>query len=147
MIDDADRGDPVEVTGDDLDGTEMALSDTRGTVTVINVWGSWCPPCLAEMPDLVAVAKQTRGEAEFVGINTRDTDQAQALAFEDKYDVPYPSFFDPDGRALLSLDAGLSARSIPATIVLDPEGRVAARILGPVPTQQTLVDIIEEAGS
>ena len=80
----------------------------------------------------------------FVGINTKDSSPDQGLAFERRYDVPYPSFFDPSGRTLLAFHGTLNPSAIPSTVVLDEQGRVAASILGELPSQQTLVDLVRD---
>jgi len=142
-----DRGDPVELSGEDLDGEPLDLADTRGTVTVVNVWGSWCPPCRAEMPELVEAAEETSGVASFVGINIREPSAAQAQAFMRKVGAEFPSFSSPDGKALLAFSGTLGPRSIPSTVVLDAEGRVAASIIGAIPSKLTLTDLVEEVAA
>lgn len=139
-----DRHDPVDFAGEDLDGADMALSDTRGKVTVVNVWWSACPPCRTEMPYLVEASERTSEIAEFVGINIRDGSPSQAQAFVRKFDVPYPSFYSPDGKALLPFSRTVPPNAIPSTVVLDAEGRVAASIIGEVPSTLTLVGVIED---
>jgi thiol-disulfide isomerase/thioredoxin len=140
-----DRGSPVELTGEDLDGEPLDLAALRGKPTVVTVWGSWCGPCVAEAPDVVEAANELEGSAHFVGINLRDASTAEALAYERKYDVPYPSFYSPDGRAMLSFPGTLGPRTIPAFVVLDEEGRIAGSIIGKLPSTQTLVDLVEDA--
>lgn len=139
-----DRGDTVVLSGEDLEGNPLDIADLRGKPLVVVVWGSWCGPCVAEAPDVVAAAEELEGEAGFVGINSRDPSTAEALAFERKYDVPYPSFYSPDGAELLAFHGKLGPRSIPAFVVLDEEGRIAASILGGLPSTQTLVDLVED---
>jgi thiol-disulfide isomerase/thioredoxin len=140
----AQRDDAIELSGEDLDGEPLDLAELRGTPVVVVVWGSWCPPCVAEAPDVVAAAEELGDDAAFVGINLRDGNQAQAQAFERNYDVPYPSFYSPDGREMLAFEGVLTPRSIPAFVVLDSEGRVAASINGGLPSTQTLVDLVED---
>ena len=140
----ADRGEPLELTGQDLDGKTLDLADLRGRPTVVAVWGSWCAPCNAEAPDLVRAANRLQGTAHVVGIDVRDPSQAQARSFVRKYDVPYPSFYSPDGKALLSFAGTLGANSVPATVVLDADGRVAASVLGSIPSVETLVDVVHD---
>ena len=70
----------------------------------------------------------------------RDT----ALAFQESRDVPYSSIFDPGGRNLLAFRGTLPPQAIPSTVVVDAQGRVAASIIGPVPSVTTLVDVVEE---
>ena len=83
-----------------------------------------------------------KDDVAFVGVNTKDSSPDQGLAFERRYDVPYPSFFDPSGRTLLAFHGTLNPSAIPSTVILDQQGRVAASILGEVPSQQTLVDLV-----
>ena len=142
-----DRGDPIEMAGEDLDGNPISLEDLRGEVVVINVWGSWCPPCRAEMPDLVAAAEETADDAAYLGINIRDADRAQAQAFARTKGMDFPSVYSPNGEALLAFASALTPRSIPATVVLDREGRVAASILGPLPSQRTLTTLVEQVAA
>lgn len=139
-----DRDSPVELAGEDLEGEPLDLADLRGKPTVVTVWGSWCGPCVAEAPDVVAAAEELRREAHFVGINLRDPSTAEALAYERKFDVPYPSFYSPDGEAMLAFPGALGPRTIPAFVVLDEEGRIAASIIGQLPSTTTLVELVED---
>jgi thiol-disulfide isomerase/thioredoxin len=127
----ADRKAAPDLSGRTVDGPQDSLMHYRGKVVVINVWGSWCAPCRAEAPNLVkaAAADQAKG-VQFLGINTRDLAAANAAAFERQFHVPYPSLYDPDGTLLLRFPRGsLNAQSIPATLVIDRQGRIAARAL------------------
>ncbi len=146
----ADRARPVEVVGSLLDGGRLDLRDYRGEVVVLNVWASWCPPCIAEAKDLEAVHRATSGEGvQFVGINT-DTDLAAARTHERRFDVTYPSIGSDGGRVLLALRGSLPPTAKPSTLVLDREGRVAARVLGKVDaaTLTGLVsDVLAEKGA
>ena len=103
---------------------------------------------MAEAPEVVEAANELGGEAQFLGINLRDPDPAQAQAFERNFDVPYPSIYAPDGKAMLAFSGVLAPNSIPSFVVLDGEGRVAATILGELPSVRTLVeatrDVAEE---
>ncbi len=138
------RGDPIDVTGEDLDGKPLSLADLRGGVVVVNVWGSWCGPCVAEQPDLQEAAKQTSEVADFVGLDIRDASVDNARSFVRKFDVPYPSIYDPDSEALLAFSAVIPVRSPPTTFVLDKQGRIAAAIFGALPSVGTLVDLIND---
>jgi thiol-disulfide isomerase/thioredoxin len=122
----------------------MSIQDLRGKPAVVVVWGSWCAPCRKEAPWVVGAAEELGGDAQFVGINLRDAGTAQAQAFERSFGVTYPSFYSPDGEALLAFPGVLGPRTIPAFVVLDAEGRVAASIIGKLPSQQTLVDVTED---
>ncbi len=141
----ADRGVPIELSGTDLDGEPLDIEDLRGRVVVVNFWGSWCGPCQSEAPDLVEVATDPEVDAAFVGVNVRDPSVAQAESFVRDYGIPFPTFWDPNGEALLSFPVSL-LRTTPTTLVLDSQGRIAARISGPVPSARTLRDVISDAG-
>ena len=145
--DPADRGEPVELTGTSLDGRPLDVADSRGRVLVVNVWWSGCAPCRREMPMLVEAAGRLRSEADFLGINIRDSSAQQGRAFAESFAVPYPSIYDPTGRALLAFSGSIAPRTIPTTVVLDPQGRVAASVAGEVPSTLTLVELVREVGT
>ncbi|WP_037886635.1 TlpA family protein disulfide reductase [Streptomyces viridochromogenes] len=124
----ADRKSAPEISGERLAGEPVALSDFRGTIVVINVWGSWCAPCRAEAPHLQKVYADLRDQGvAFLGINTRDASREAAQRFEQSFGVTYPSLFDPDGRQLLKFKGTLPPSVIPTTLVIDRKGRIAAR--------------------
>jgi len=139
-----DREGVVDYEGEDLQGEPMALADLRGRPAVVVVWGSWCTPCRAEVPDVVAAAEQLEGEAEVVGLNIRDPSPDQARAFVRTNEVPYPSFYSPDGKAMLAFRGVLTPNSIPSFVVLDADGRVAASIIGTLPSTDTLVELTRD---
>jgi thiol-disulfide isomerase/thioredoxin len=143
-IEPADRGAPIELADSDLEGEPVSLTELRGKPVVVNVWWSACPPCIVEQPDLNEVAGELEGRASFVGINIRDASVEAAQAYVRGQDVPYPSIYSPDGRALLSFANDLGPRDIPSTVVLDREGRIAAVVRGAIPSRQTLVSVVEK---
>ncbi|MGW1889230.1 TlpA family protein disulfide reductase [Streptomyces sp. NPDC002004] len=130
----ADRGPAPKIAGETLEGKKLDVAQYRGKVVVLNVWGSWCPPCRAEAPGFAKVAKETAAKGvQFVGINVRDDSTGPAKEFEANYGVPYPSLYDPNGKLMLRFPRGtLNPQTIPSTLVLDREGRVAARSLRPL---------------
>lgn len=126
-----DRQAAPDLSGKTIDGKTLSTADYKGKVLVVNVWGSWCSPCRAEADNLVQVAKATADkDVQFVGLNTRDTSTDPAVAFEKKYQVPYPSLYDPTGKLMLRFKKGtLNPQAIPSTIVIDRDGKIAARAL------------------
>jgi thiol-disulfide isomerase/thioredoxin len=149
VIDPADRKPAPTLSGKTLTGSTFTLADHLGSVVVLNVWGSWCPPCRKEAPELQAAYTRLSaggaGKVAFVGVNTRDNDPGPAIAFERSSKVTYPSVYDPSGRQLLGFADSLPAMAIPSTLVIDAKGRVAARILGAT-TTTTLVDVVKDVG-
>jgi thiol-disulfide isomerase/thioredoxin len=144
-VDTADRERPGEVSGTTLDGATTSLADYRGKTVVVNVWGSWCPPCRAEAPMLAAAARDLAGkDVVFLGINSRNPERDGPRAFERRFGIPYDSIYDPGGRTLLAFHGTLPANAIPSTVVIDPQGRVAASVVGSI-TRTTLYDLVEDA--
>lgn len=137
-----DQRQPAPVlTGTDLNGKEVDTSTWKGSPGVINVWASWCAPCRAEAPELVAVAKQNP-KVNFLGLDTRDNDDA-ARQFVKKYGITYPNLPDPNGQLVLKFSDSLPPQAIPSTLLIDSQGRVAGRFLGAVEAQE-LQDALTE---
>ncbi|MFH8566888.1 TlpA family protein disulfide reductase [Streptomyces sp. NPDC017993] len=122
------------LSGETTTGKQLDVADYKGKVVILNVWGSWCGPCIAEAPNFTKVAKDTEDKGvQFIGINTRDSEKSQATSFEEQHKVPYPSLFDPSGKLMLRFPKGsLNPQSIPSTIAIDRQGKVAARSIGPL---------------
>jgi len=139
-VEDRPAGEPFQAQL--LSGKRLDSATLKGKVVVYNVWGSWCAPCVAEAPDLVEVANEFAGEVTFVGINVRDNDAA-AKAFEREHRVPYDSITSGDSaEAMGAFQNALAAAAVPTTLIVDREGRVAARAIGPV-TATTLRNLLE----
>jgi thiol-disulfide isomerase/thioredoxin len=130
LLDAASRPPAPALVGTTLDGDTYALADDLGKVVVLNVWASWCAPCRAEAPMLATLSKELEPQGvSFIGLDTRDSDDA-ARAFVERQGIEYPNVIDRDGRLQLLFGDSLPPQAIPSTIVIDPQGRVAGRILG-----------------
>lgn len=144
-LDVEERTAPIDLEGEDLDGGTLSLEDFRGKVVAVNVWGAWCVECRKEAPDLVKVANESDPEeVAFLGLNNRDPSRENARGFVRTFDVPYPSIFDPSAKTLLAFNGTLTPYSTPSTVILDRKGRVAASILGVLPSAGTLEGMIDE---
>lgn len=125
-----DRGEAVALTGTDYEGQSVDTSAWQGDVVVLNTWYAACAPCRAEAPDLVALADERADEGvRVLGINTTDEPGA-AQAFQRTFEVPYPSIDDRSGEVVAELSGTVPLQAVPSTVVLDREGRVAARVIG-----------------
>lgn len=124
------RGTLRALSGDSLTrpGTQVGIQDFPGRVVVINIWGTWCGPCRKEMDELQQL-HSTVGVA-VLGIDVRDNQQGAADFTRDR-GVTYPSIFDPPGRSLDALH-GYPRNTVPSTIVLDRQHRVAVVFLAAV---------------
>lgn len=136
------RSQAPDLKGTTLEGRPWALSQDVGHVVVLNVWASWCAPCRAEAPVLRAAAEEAAPKGvRFTGLNTRDSPVA-AKAFEDTFQIPYPSVDDQEGALLLQFAGTINPGAIPSTVVIDQEGRIAGSVMGRV-SESTLKALIE----
>ncbi|MGW3353169.1 TlpA family protein disulfide reductase [Nonomuraea rubra] len=120
------------VAGPTLDGGTVSTASYQGKVIVLNFWASWCGPCRAEAPVLKEIAARTKASGvEFLGINFKDR-PADARAFERTEQPGYPSIVDQPGKIALSFQGSVPPAAIPATLIIDRRGRIAARALGAV---------------
>ena len=132
---------PEEIT--DFAATD---ADVAGDVVVVNFWYAACGPCRAEAPALEEAHGAFDGEeVTFLGINTTDS-AGTALAFAETYGVTYPSVLasvTPEVKLAFAEKTPISAT--PTTLVLDAEGRVAARIIGQLQDASVLETLVSDA--
>ena len=103
----------------DSQGGLHRFSEFRGKVVLVNLWATWCPPCIAEMPGLENLYQKTKGEVAFVMISRdRDFDLARNFVARKGYQIPIYYARGP-------LPPELSSNGIPATFVIAPNGRIA----------------------
>ncbi len=130
LIPSAERVDLPPLTGTTLSGDELTTDYANSRATVINSWASWCAPCRIELPEFVQTSEDPQfADVTFLGINVRDSpDAARAFAIN----LSFPSLVDPDG-VLLAQIPDVPPQALPSTVIADQQGKVAARIIGPVP--------------
>ncbi|MBI1350435.1 MAG: redoxin domain-containing protein [Actinomycetales bacterium] len=145
VLPESERVPAPEIEGVTLGGDTFRLSEHRGKPVVINVWASWCAPCRAEAPSLAKAARELGDTVQFVGLDTRDSDDT-ARSFVAKFGIPYPNVIDRDGQLQLLFGDSLPPQAIPSTVVIDPQGRVAARALGRV-SESSLLGMVDMAQS
>ncbi|QNE37725.1 TlpA family protein disulfide reductase [Leifsonia shinshuensis] len=142
----ANRGAPVAFSGKLADGTTVSSKDYAGKVLVVNFWYAGCPPCRVEAPDLESLSQKYASQGvSFLGVNLYDS-ASTAASFEQDKGVTYPSVLDRDtGSVLLAFSKTVPPKATPTTIVIDKQGRVAARILGAIPDKSILDSLISDA--
>lgn len=139
----AKRGKPVALSGNTLDRASWSLKDVPGKVVVLNVWASWCPPCQDEAAQLEKSWQGFSTSAKpvvFMGINTRDN-PASGASTAKRWGISFPSLNDESGVLILALQGKVT--SPPTTLVLDRQGRIAARVNGEV-TATTLNGLVDD---
>lgn len=144
IVDPADRKPAPTLEGEDLAGEPLSTADWEGDVIVLNVWGPWCPPCRKEMPVLKKVSEEYADQGvQFAGILNKSS-SSNAAAYNKKLGITYPSFADQGGRLELQFNDSLPTVAIPTTWIIDPQGRVAARIAVDDLTESTLSGLIDD---
>ncbi|WJS90339.1 TlpA family protein disulfide reductase [Microbacterium testaceum] len=137
------RGDPVEFTGSLDNGSAVSSADFAGKVLVVNFWYATCGPCIIEAPRLEQAYQTFQGQdVAFLGINTYDQ-PATALSFARDHGVSYSSAMAVgDAQLKLAFTDAAPLNATPTTLVLDKQGRVAARIVGELPEASILESIV-----
>jgi cytochrome c biogenesis protein CcmG/thiol:disulfide interchange protein DsbE len=109
-----------------LNGQPERLSSLRGKVVVLNFWATWCPPCQDELPSLERLqARLAPLGGTVLGISV-DEDEAAYRRFLERYHVGFPTYRDPSKR----IPASYGTNMYPETYIIDPEGRIARKIIG-----------------
>jgi len=108
----------------DADGRLHSLSEFKNKAVFINLWATWCPPCIAEMPSIENLYQKTNSEVGFIMIS-RDRDFKLAKAFVKRKGYNFPIYY-----ALEPMPVALASTAIPSTFVIAPTGRLAYKHQG-----------------
>jgi thiol-disulfide isomerase/thioredoxin len=117
----------VDFELDDLDGNSVRLSDYRGSWVIVNFWASWCPPCVRELPELIAF-QATNPAHRVLGINFEDTSVEDTRRFVRTYAINYP-VLKAGTTPLLPFEP---LQGLPTTAIVSPEGELVVNHAGPV---------------
>jgi thiol-disulfide isomerase/thioredoxin len=110
----------------DLDGRMISSTDWSGKVVIVNFWATWCPPCRAEIPDLIALQNKYKEQLLIIGISDDDDPPATVKAWAAAHDMNYPIVMNtPELRKTF---AGVSA--LPTSFIVDRQSRIAMRHVG-----------------
>lgn len=111
----------------DLRGRTVHISDYKGKVVLLNFWATWCPPCRAEMPDLIKWQREFQGKGlQVIGITYQPTELREVRRFIRSIKVNYPILIG----ATQTKNLFNSGEILPITVVIDREGNVRERIEG-----------------
>lgn len=110
----------------DVDGKPLSVADQKGKVVLIDFWATWCPPCRAEIPNVVATYKKYHDQGfDIIGVSL-DQEREKLLSYTKQNEMTWPQFFDGQGWGnKLAVKYGIE--SIPATYLLDGNGVIIAK--------------------
>lgn len=121
------------------DTSAISLAQVRGKPMVVNVWASWCSPCIAESPLLEKTSRELDDEVDFIGINLED-DPTSALQFMQDFGITYPSVIDHSGDTR----APLTILGPPVTYFVTPEGVITGRWDGAIPSEEKFYALLQQ---
>jgi thiol-disulfide isomerase/thioredoxin len=140
----AKRGAPVEFSGESDADAPISSTDLAGQVVLVNFWYAGCGPCRSEAKDLEALHEKYGDQVAFVGVNTSDG-AAVAHSFAEKFGVTYPSILDvADNDVVLAFAGDVPPNAVPTTLLLDKEGRVAARFSGAIESPDVVSTVLDD---
>ena len=125
-----------------LDGQQLASSEWRGKVTLVNFWATWCGPCRAEIPDLIALQKKYGKHLQVIGISQDEAGPDVVKAFVEDQEMNYPVAMSTDDSS--SAFPGITA--LPTTYLIDHEGRIVQRHVGMLRKDRTELETRALAG-
>ncbi len=111
----------------DLAGRANRLSDYRGKIVFLNLWATWCPPCRQEMPSMEQLHRHFAGRDFVILAVSEDTDAARVRQFVSEMRLTFPVLHDPRGI----LPEPLGVTGYPETFIIDRDGRIVQRFIGP----------------
>jgi peroxiredoxin len=112
-----------------LDGKTVQLADYRGKVVLLNIWATWCPSCVEEMPSMEKLYNELKGEYfEILTISIDESGDKAVVPFMQKYKLTFPTLLDPGGKTVQRL---YRITGVPESFLVDKEGNIAQVIIGP----------------
>jgi peroxiredoxin len=112
-----------------LDGKMVSLSDYKGKVVLVNIWATWCPPCVAEMPSMEKLYRKFKGENfEILAVSIDETGLKAVAPFMKKTRLTFPALIDSKG----AIKPVYRITGIPESFIIDKQGILIKKIVGPV---------------
>lgn len=110
-------------------GSDFTLSSLRGKYVVVDFWGSWCGWCIKGIPDMKTYYGKYKDRMEFVGVACRDTDKSWRKALEE-HEMPWTQVINDKKKAEEDVAVLYGVTTYPTKVVIDPDGKVVARVQG-----------------
>lgn len=113
-------------------GEEISLSDQHGKVVILNFWGSWCEPCIREMPAFQAYWESAPDDVMMIGVGAKQDSMENSREFAERFDITYPIGRDDGGNRVTTgiIAQNYSIMAYPMTFVISPDGVISSLVLG-----------------
>lgn len=123
-----------------LNGESVSLSDSKGKITIVNFWATWCPPCREEMPHMQSFYEKHHEEVEILAVNVTNMDDGRPAIeqFVQEHELTFPILLDESGEVGLTYEI----MTLPTSYILDAEGRVFQKIIGAM-DEQVMNELVE----
>jgi peroxiredoxin len=116
-----------------LDGKKVSLFDYRGKVVFVNIWATWCPPCVEEMPSMQKLYQKLKGENFEILAVSIDAQGTRVVApFMQKYKLTFPALMDSMG----TIKRIYKTTGVPESYIIDKDGILAKKVIGPLDWSQ-----------
>lgn len=122
-----------------VDGSEGTVIQALRGPMIINVWGSWCTSCLAEMPEFVGFYAKAKGKVQLVGVAVEESSPENSKRFIEKHGMTWPNFYDRENKTRSYFGMG-----VPVTWFIDASGKVTFKKIGVIKSEQELIDLTAE---
>lgn len=122
-----------------VDGSEGVVMEALRGPMILNVWGSWCSSCLAEMPEFVSFYARAKGKVQLVGVAVEESSPANSQRFIEKHGMTWPNFYDRENKT-----RGYFGMGVPVTWFIDSSGNVTYKKIGVIKSEQELIDLTAE---
>ena len=111
-----------------LDGQMVSLTDYKGKVVLLNIWATWCPPCVEEMPSMEKLYQKLQGEGfEILAVSIDESGAQDVQPFMKKHKLSFPALTDPEGR----IKGLYQTAGVPESFVIDKDGTLVEKVIGP----------------
>jgi len=111
-----------------LDGKKVSLSDYRGKVVFVNIWATWCPPCVEEMPSMQKLYQKLKGENfEILAVSIDSRGAKDVVPFMKKYKLTFPVLIDSMG----TVKRIYKTTGVPESFIIDKNGIIVEKVIGP----------------
>lgn len=134
----ADKSITKGISVECVDGSAGAILESLRGPMIINVWGSWCKSCLAEMPEFVSFYSKAKGKVQLVGVAVEEAAPENSRRFIEKHGMTWPNFYDRDDKT-----RGFFGMGVPVTWFIDESGAVTYKKIGVIKSEAELITLTE----